>query len=261
MNPVPQWDEPHPKEPGFYLDYIEPKRISRLVWELEAIYTVFKGGQVDANPLARPADITFNSSLVEQATMFDNKRRPIMNAAGEFITGVSQQFPLIEYSVVKNLASEGDWVQTHIGAVNSDVVRLRTLTWKPKTLLLTGVSVGPYLTENRTRYTEAQLTILADARTWTQEVWNRGTVRLIKTNTIVKLGQGRFTLKDVWKQVPIYEGEEGSRTPVTEAVPLDLQAQPLVDFAQPGKPIDPTKLVTLKFDVQPELAFSKLPLV
>lgn len=261
MRPIPQWDDPHPKEPGFYLDYIDPRKISRLVWELEAIYTVFKGGQVDPNPLARPADVTFNTSLVEQATLFDNKRRPIMNTAGEFITGVSQQFPLLEYSVVKNLATDPDWLETHVGAVNSDVVKLRNRTWKPKTLLLSAVSGGAYQTENRTRYSEFQLTILADSRTWTQEVWNRGTVRLEKTKTIVKIGQGRWTLKDVWRQIPILEGEEGSRTPVTEAVPLGLDAQPLVDFSEPGKPIDPSKLVTLKFDVQPELPFSKLPLV
>lgn len=262
MRPVPQWDEPHPREPGFYLDYIEPKKISRLVWELEAIYTVFKGGQVDPNPLARPADVTFNTSLVEQATLFDNKRRPIMNTAREFVTGVTQQIPLVEYTIVKNLPAgkDPDWVMTHGGAVNSDVVRLRGRAWAPKTLLLSGFSGGRTETENRTSYSEFTLTILADARTWTQEVWNRGTVRLEKTKTIVKIGQGRWTLKDVWRQVPILEGEEGSRTPVTEAVPLSLDAQPLVDTTQPGKPIDVSKLVTLKFDVQPELPFSQLPL-
>ena len=256
MSPVPQWNQQHAREPGFYLDFIKPKQTSRLVWELEAEYTPYKGGQIDADPLARPAIITFSTSLVEQPTFFDADRNPIVTRAGEFITGVMEQIPLVDYAVKKNLASDPKWLQTHLGAVNSDTVTLRGLAWKPKTLLLATVSGGEITTENRSTFAEYNLSILADARTWTKEVWNQGTVELVETYAIV-----RGVARSVWSQKKILRGDPPA--PVDEPWMLDDDGIALRDHLQqdPTTPIKPNRLVILKFDTQKSLPFRNvLPL-
>ena len=257
MRPVPRWNEAHPRESGFYLDFIKPKQTSKLVWELEAEYTRMKGGQSDPDPIARPADITFTTSLVEQPTFFDKNLRPVTTTAGEFITGVMERIPLVDYSIVKNLANDPKWLQTHLGAVNADTVTLRGLQWKPKTLLLASVSAGSITTENRSTFSEFRLSILADARTWTQEVWNRGTVELYETYEVIN-GQARA----VWSQKPILRGDPPA--PVEEPWALDIDGAALRDHLQQSQTesYKPNRLIKLKFETQKDLTFRNvLPLV
>lgn len=251
MREIPKWNDPHPREPGFWLDFIKPNQTSRLCWELEAEYTPVKAGQQDANPLSRPAVITFESSLIEQPTFFDNKKRLITNTAGELMTGVIEQIPIIDYSVRKNLASDPQWLQTHIGGVNKDTIKIRGLTWQPRTLLLGGVSGGEFTTENRQEFSPYGLKILGDPRTWSAKVWNRGTVYL-------KQEEDR-TGKKVYRQVRIQTGDPPED--VSEPVPLDLNGQPLQDYLQKSEtPVDPSKLIILTFHVQKEVSFAELPL-
>lgn len=252
--PVPQWSQEHSREPGFYLDFIDPKHVTRLTWELEAQYIPIKGGQIDANPLARKPIITFDSSLVDQPTLFDAKKRPITNTAGEFITGVVEKIPIVDYTVKMNLSADPRWLQTHVGGVNKDSMRLRGLNWMPRTLLLAGVGGGEFITENRVEYAEYTLKILADPRTWTQPVWNRGTVEL-KEDKAYKAVYG----KTRYYQVPIKTGDPPEF--VEEPVPLDKDGKVIQEWLKPGEqPADTSKLITLYFDCQKEVAFSELKL-
>lgn len=255
MRPVPRWNDAHPKEPGFWLDFIKPTHKSRLVWELECEYTTFKGGQIDPDPIARPPVVTFQSSLVEQPTLSDRNKRPIVNRAGEFIQGIMQQIPIVEYSFTKNYAADPAWIQSHIGAVNEDTVKLRGITWKPNTLLLSAVSGGDFVEENRARYTSISGTIMADPRGWTQEVWNLGTVQLAQQERTIA-GKKKM----VWVQVPITEGDPAE--PVSQPVPLDENGIAITDAYVPDRtePLKKQKLITLKFDVQPLRSFAELPL-
>ena len=261
MRPVPQWSDEHPTEPGFYLDFVHPVHKKRQVWELEAEYTPFKGGQIDSDPIQRPAVVTYSTSLVEQATLRDNKGRPTVNRAGEFIQGLMLQVPIVEYKFSKNLPGDPAWLQTHLGAVNSETVTLRGLKWAPKTLLLSSAEGGEFITENRSTYTPTSGTILADYRTWTQEVWNTGTVQLKQVTIEVDRGNlpGK-ELRTVWRQVPILEGDPPE--PITEPRPLDEDGRLIVDPYEPSKdePLKKQKLITLRFDLQPELPFNVLPL-
>jgi hypothetical protein len=255
MRPVPQWNDEHPSEPGFYLDFINPIQKSRLRWELECEYTPFKGGQIDPDPTARPAVVTYSTSLVEQATLRDNKGRPTVNRAGEFIQGLMLQVPIVEYKFSKNLKADPNWIQTHLGAVNSDTIKLRGLNWKPKTLLLQSVEGGEFITESRSSYTPTSGTILADPRTWTIEVWNTGTVQLEKQERIIK-GKKKM----IWVQVPIMAGNPAE--PVTEPVPLDENGLVIKEAYERSntEPMKKQNLITLKFDIQPEQPFAVLPL-
>jgi hypothetical protein len=255
MRPVPRFGDEHPKEPGFYLDHVKPTHKSKRIWELETEYTPFKAGQLDADPLARPVEITYSTSLIEEPTLFDNKGRPIVNRAGEFIQGIVRQIPLVDYKFVKNLPGDPKWLQTHLGAVNSDPIKLRGLIWEPKTLLLASVEGGAFTTENRKSFTPISGSILADARGWTQEVWNTGTVELKEVEREIK---GKK--KKVWIQVPIVEGDPAEN--VSEPVPLDEFGKRIQEALQQSKdePLKKQRLITLKFDVQPEKPFSELPL-
>lgn len=253
--PIPQWGEPHPTEPGFYLEYVKPNHVSRLKWEIEAEYTPYKGGQIDPNPLQREAKITFETSLVEQPTLFDFEGRPITTTAGEFIEGIVQQVPLVDYTVVKNLGSDPDWLQTHLGAINDAPVKLRGLTWPRYTLILAAVSGGEIVTENRTKYSEYSLKILADPRTWLIDVWNRGTVELVQIDHPSLIG------KKIWVQRKIIIGRGETRGPVEEPYPLDKNGRAIRGHLNPGENvIQPAELVKLRFQVQPPKPFSKLPL-
>lgn len=256
MRPVPQWKDSHPKEPGFYLDYIKPTHKSRHIWELECEYVPFGGGQIDPDPIARPPVVTFSSSLVEQPTLRDNKGRPIVNRAGEFIQGLMVRVPIIEYRFQKNFGFDPAWILTHMGAVNSDTVKIRGLTWRPKTLLLSGIDGGEFLTENRSTYTSISGTILADRRGWTQEVWNTGTVQLVQQPRVIKGVE-----KMVWVQVPITEGNPPD--PVSQPVPLDEDGVMISDAYEPSRtePLKKQNLISLKFDLQHEEAFARLPLL
>jgi hypothetical protein len=254
MAPVPQWNQEHPREAGFYLDFIKPEHTHRLIWTLDAEYTPIKGGQIDANPLARPAVITFDSTLVDQPTLFDAEGRPIVNTAGEFITGMIAKIPLVDYTAKLNLASDPRWLQTHIGRLNKDTIKLRGLTWAPKTLLLAGVAGGEFVTENRVEYAEYTLKILADPRTWTQQVWNRGTVELFEDKAYKAV-----TGKVRYYQKAIKQGDPPEF--VSEPVPLTREGKLIKEWLNPGEqPADQSKLVTLEFDCQALVSFAELRL-
>lgn len=254
MPPVPQWNQEHPREPGFYLDYIKPAHTHRLIWQLEAEYTAIKGGQIDANPLARRPVTTFDSSLIDEKTLFDADGNPIVNTAGEFITGVVQKIAIVDYTVKMNLGSDPKWLQTHLGRLNRDPITLRGLTWAPKTLLLSGVSAGEFVTENRVEYAEYTLKIMADPRTWTQTVWNRGTVELVEDKAYKAV-----TGKVRYFQKPIKQGDPPEF--VSEPVPLTRDGKVIKEWLNPGEqPADLSKLVTLNFDCQPLVPFAELRL-
>jgi hypothetical protein len=255
---IPKFNDEHPTEPGFYLDDIAPNHLQKCYWELETEWTPIKAGQIDPNPSSRPPDITFSTSLVEQPVIRDTKGRPICTTAGEMISGVMRQIPLVDYSIVKSYAKDPQFIQTHLGGVNRDVVKLRGITWQPKTLLFTSISGGSYVEEGKYKTSEFRLTVVGDYRGWTQEVWNRGTVRLEKQERKKwafennKLVQKKVT---VWCQVPIMAGNPAAA--VTEPVALDAYGQEVMGHLKPDdkKPLDPSKLITLKFDTQHEVRF------
>ena len=257
MAPIPQWNEPHPKEPGFYLDVIHPNHVSRQVWELEAVYTLIKGGQVSPNPLEREASISGKSSLIEVPTYLDYKNDAITTTAREFIPGVMKRIPTVEYTIEKNLPADPAWLQTHLGSVNADGITIRGLAWPPKTLMLGAVSFGAYKVEERARYSEFQLTLMGNPQKWTQELFNVGTVELEQVEIRYK---GK--LRKIWRQKPILQGSPP--VPVESPVPIDANGEAIVDLIDPetGATYKSGQLLVLKFDVQNILPFKGvLPLV
>lgn len=252
---VPQQNEEHEREPGFYLENIDPKQISIYQWELLCEFTPFKMPEFEENPLRRPAEISFDSSLVETPTFFDYKNRPMTTTAGEFIEGIMVQIPVVDYTVKINLPADPSWILSHLGGVNEAPVKIRGLTWPKKCLLVAGVSGGAFQIENRTKFAEYSLRILGDPRSFESRVWNRGTMRLrqLPTNSANKK-LNKYILE------PIKTGDPPEY--VDEPVPLDEKGQPLEDYLKPDakNPIQPGKLIELRFDVQRLVSFQDLPL-
>jgi cation transport regulator ChaB len=251
QRPVPRWNQEHATERGFYLDFVRPNHVSRLIWELEAEYTPIKGGQVDPDPLARPAVVTLNARLNEEPTFFDSEGDPVVTTAAEFIPGIIRRVPFGEYSVTKNLAQDPKWLQTHLGSVNRDSVRLRGIVWPSKTLMLSSISAGEYKTENRSTFAEFKLSILADPRGWSTETWNVGTQELYQSFEDVR---GTFQL--VWRQRDILSGTPPE--PVSEPVPIDEDGVALVDHIEPDprKPFKAARLIKLNFEMQEALSWN-----
>lgn len=255
---IPKQNSEHPDEPGFYLETVDPEKIAPgTQWRLMCEYTPFKLDDPEKSPLDRRPETTYDSSLVETPTFFDAKRRPMTTTAGEFITGIVEQIPVVDYSCKVNLPADPPWILTHMGGVNDAPVRIRGLTWPKNTLLIAGVSGGAFTVENRVKYTETTLRVLADPRGFQTKVWNRGTMRLRQLPTSSSNPkQNRYIL------VPITTGDPPEY--VDEPVPLDLKGQPLDDFltSDPSgkQPIQPGKLIELTFDVQKSVSFSNLPI-
>ena len=260
---IPKHGSEHPEEKGFFLDSLEPVAVRINYWEVKLEWLPFKAEQQDANPLSRPADITWTTSLIDMPVSRDSEGRFIGTSAGELISGVMRKVPLVEYSVTKNMVSDPAWIATHFGAINKDTITLRGRPWAPKTLLLISGSGGAFQNENKQDFFELQFSLLADVRGWTVEVWNRGTVRLERTSKSVAKVQGdKLVWKrvNVWAQVPIMVGSPPQAT--EEPMFLTLDGQEIVDHLKPGQRggVNEKLVVSLKFEVQPILPFYVLPL-
>jgi hypothetical protein len=256
---MPRFGGEHPHEPGFFLDSRRPQHLKKTYWEVQLEYLPFKPDPVSPNPLSRPVDIVWSTNLVEQPTDFDNQGRFICNTAGEGITGVMQRIPMVDYSITVNKPRDPDWILTHFGAVNSDVVRIRGITWQPKTLLVVSGSGGPIVNENNTTYTEIKLSLLGDYRGWHSEVWNRGTVRLDQQDRIQWVREGNklvLRMRKVWVPVPITSGTPPA--PVDEPRFLDYDGQEIIDAYSIGETstVDKSKVISLTFNIQKERPFN-----
>lgn len=251
---LPRENAPVEDQPGFYWDTVSRKQLSPLAWELDCEASPFSFPSQPDSPLAEPADISVDCDLREEHTLFDHKKRPIVTTAGEWIAGVTREVPTLVYRVAKNLGTDPAWFDTHMGAINSDAVRLRGRTCAPKTLLLRRCSLAPYQTRNRVRYTACTLELSYKADQWIHRIWNRGTLQLIEFKNEKQ--------KKDWRQERILSGNPA--TPVTEPVPLDAKGVPLEGVLDPNQttPIDPRKMIILDIQTQIENRFTGvLPLL
>lgn len=133
---------------------------------------------------------------------------------------------------------------------------IRGKTRAAKTLALTGCSGGEYKVENNQRHCEIELTVLFNPLGWVEDYFNVGTkqLALVKKRFIDSSGVVQYSTE--LDQVPIMTGSP--RKPTEEAVPLDLNGVPLVGHLSQGTqhPIDVSKIVKIKIEVQKQLNYS-----
>lgn len=253
LRPMPRAGEEHPYEPGFFYKKATPKQLHKRVWEVELEYVPFQVEEEDKNPLNRRPKISFDSASIEIPADRDNKGRLVCNTAAEPLLGIMRQIPTIDYTIAVNLPQDPPFLQTHLMNVNADTVVLRGLAWKPKTLLFASVSAGEFQRENKVSFSPYTLKIMANPLTWTQEVFNTGTLQLEEFTV-----QTRLRKVKRYRQIQILEGEPAE--PVKEPKPLDEKGRYIDDALQPSRtePIKKSKLITLKFDIQEERPFNNI---
>lgn len=247
-NIAPQLNREHPEHSGYYFERINPKRTGKLTWVVALVASPFQFENLPENPLARRAVITADGQLTSEPTNFDYKGRPITTTAGEFLGGVERDRATAVYHVSKNVAQDPEWFDTHIGAVNTDSVRLRNRVRPPGTLKLINPSLSDYTVENKTRFCVVSFDLVFDPLGHAQERWNMGTIELNKFT---------FQGKTTWYQRRIFSGTPPQ--PVSEPVALDRKGEAIQDYlksSSDGRPVDVSKLIKLTFDVQPQLPFN-----
>jgi hypothetical protein len=258
------WISKHPRtpklntevdgHPGLYWDKVDPRQVGRLIWELDCAASPFVFDPIPESPLARPAEITVDSELLAEPTLFDYKNRPLVTKAGEFIAGVQRERPLLVYRVTKNLAQDPAWLDNYPGCVNEDPVRLRGRVRAKGTLMLRRLSLSSYVREHQYRYCTCSFELHYDPLGWIKKLWNLGTLQLVEFKD--ERGRKAFRQERIMAGKPLL--------PVDEPVPLDMQGRPLKSVLDPTQeiPLDATKMVVLKYDVQPLVKFTGiLPLV
>lgn len=246
----PKQNREHANHPGYFWDRISPNHVKRFVWECECVATPFQINPIPAaDPLARPAVITADGALVSEPTNFDYKGRPITTTAGEFIGGVERDRGQMVYHVSKNVGQDPAWLDSYLGAVNLDAVTLRGRTRAKGTLKLLSPSLSDYTVENRTRFCTLTFDLLFDPLGHAAERWNLGTLQLVRREV-----NGR----QAWVQEPIMNNAT-PRQLVEAPVPLDMRGRVIdgaLNSAGDGRPLDVSKMVKLKFEVQPQLPFN-----
>jgi hypothetical protein len=247
----PQLNWAHKDFPGYYWDTIRPKQVKRFVWEADCIATPFQLLEWVENPLDRRPVVTYDGSLVVEPTNFDTNGYPICTSAGEFIGGVERQRPIRVYHVTKNYASDPEWADAYLGAVNSDAVKIRGRVRLPGTLLLSNQNGGAYVTENQVKFFPFSFDLLWDPLGHHVERWNRGTLQLVK-----KTKPGTKAKYYVQEQILT---PTSPRQPIAEPAFLDKRGaviEGLLKAEENAKPLDLAKLVKLRFNVQAVLPFS-----
>lgn len=250
-NVRPQLNWQHKDYPGYYWDTIRPKQVKRFVWEVDCIATPFQLLEWVENPLDRRPVVTYDGSLVVEPTNFDSAGYPICTAAGELIGGVERQRPIRVYHVTKNYASDPEWADSYLGAVNSDAVTIRGHVRKAGTLLLSNQNGGAYVTENQVKFFPFSFDLLWDPLGHHVERWNKGTLQLVQRT---KPGTNR----KIWVQEKILT-TTSPRQPVDEATWINKRGQViegLLNSEENAKPYDLAKLVKLRWNVQAVLPFS-----
>ena len=263
----PQWMRNHPLTPkingpaegfpGFYWDTVNQEQKFKLIWQIDCTASEFLIEPEPDSPLAAAAEIAVNSELIDEPTQFDWKGRPIMTTAGEWIAGVTRSRPLLTYVISKNLPQDPAWLETHLGAVNKDPVRLRGRICKPNTLMLRRLSLSPYTSKGKVSFTVCGFELHYDPYEWIKRIWNKGTIQLIEFKTAKgakAYRQERIKVRD----------SNGVMQNVEDAVPIDKKGRVIPGVLSPEQdtPVDVSKLVVLSFEVQPVQTFGGvLPLL
>lgn len=234
---------------GYFYASVNPKQTGRFVWEFDCQASPIKWSELPDNPLNEPADISVDSELLSEPTMFDAKGRPIVTTAGEWVAGVQRERLRLIYRVSKKIGSDPNWLDNYPGAINSDAVRLRGRVRPKHSLMLRRVSLGPYTKKDNVSFCSLEFELHYDPLGWIQRIWNVGTIQLVEFRT--EAG------KKAWRQERILT-EGSSPKPIDNAVPIDRKGQMIPGVLDPtGEvPLDTSKLVALSIQTSIDVPFN-----
>ncbi|MBX3450602.1 MAG: hypothetical protein KF777_13625 [Planctomycetaceae bacterium] len=163
--------QPHPEEPGYYVDRFEAEQHNNTrFWFLDVTYT----DQMVKNPLAERASVTMRSQALSSYTLVDHKGRLMLNTAGDPFEPQEKKEVIWVLSVKKNVADFPDWLLDYPEVINTDAVRIRNRTYPPKSLAVAGITIDDYQEENDVEFLPLTLELHYRKATWQTFVPSRG---------------------------------------------------------------------------------------
>lgn len=235
-----------------------------------------------SNDVAEQEDPLDRAPIIEAATSFITlpvyktyNGEPLVNTAGQLLEGTEEEYPLITFSIRKNVANFPTWLaDAYEMATNSDLCEIDGIRCPPRTLKIARLHIGPRQTENETDFRVLSLDLVRNKNTWDRFFLNRGTEEIVavKANYTVR-GQEyiarleRQPMKNrlgEYVSEPAFLDEEGRRPRV------DAETGKLVTLAdelkaiQEGRtiktkikePLDPEDIIILRKEVREPLPFS-----
>lgn len=163
--------QPHPRDPGYFVDRFEGKQIEfSPAWDVSVTYT----NQLLKNPLAERASVTMRSQALSSYTLVDHKGRLMLNTAGDPFEPQEKKEVIWVLSVKKNVVDFPDWLLEYPEVINTDAVRIRNRTYPPKTLAVAGVTIDDFQEENDVEFLPLTLELHYRKATWQTFVPSRG---------------------------------------------------------------------------------------
>jgi hypothetical protein len=265
---VPKPYMPHPLINKMWVTDVNPQQDEDCPtkWDTEVEYSsLLEKRELDKNPLARPALISWTSADFSRVVMLDANGRPILNAASDLVEDITKESSNWVIKVEKNIVKMPKWVLSYKDAVNSDAVKIENLQFPPDSLKIRRLERSEIQEENDHTFYKLSFELHHNPEGWTTQIPNRGFNEIeeyeVVTGTKDSGGTGLIT------QVPIIEKRKRKKRILidgeypSEPQFLDKQGRLIRDKnGDPKQPLSPSDIVILKKQLEPRLPFRVLPL-
>jgi hypothetical protein len=133
----------------------------------------------DPNPLRRPLSFEMETDYIEVPTEVDGDGNPILNAAGDQITGIVNFEPILIFTGVRYITSTPAWLNDFAEkCVNSSPIEIDGFPCEPETVKMEGLTLGPidyaFVDDKTIRFREMPLKLMYKKTTWKDEYLNQG---------------------------------------------------------------------------------------
>lgn len=163
--------QPHFREPSLFVEDFEATQIQWTPnWRVRVSYT----SELDPNPLDKPLGVKVRSQSIDAYTLVDHEGRLMLNTAGDPFQPQQKKETIWIFSCTKNVADYPLWLLEYPETINLDSVRIRGVTFPPRTLALVTVQIEDYVEENDTRYLPLGLELHFRRSTWQSFIPSRG---------------------------------------------------------------------------------------
>lgn len=211
----------------------------------------------EESPLDGVPRIHMSTNEVEMPVLQEptGEKRYLINTAGDPIEGVTEPESHWVLNIERDVPSFPKWLLDYPNAINSDSVRIRGITFPPKTLQLKGLTISD---EQSVEFEEQDITYYTLAfqlhynpQGWTRKFLNRGYREVVDPNAVEK-------------ELRVLENAEG---PVSQPVFLNADGQAYRFSPESGddtlgklrESLTPEEILTIERDTKPVLPFSVLP--
>lgn len=249
--------ESHPsrsyaKVTGFDVEQPDEHDIGKVI----VSYVVGEQNTNTVRPLSEPPKISLKSATIQIPVLFDRNGDPIVNTAGDLVTGLKRPLSVWVINISMNVASVPRWIGSYGDAVNNSSVRLRGIDFPKRTLKLVDINIPTeeFHQDSGEEYIPMEIEIHYREDTWVEKYPNKGLYELIEesdgafgdSETITEK-KIRITNKDGTPvSQPQFLNEDGRR-PFT----VDDDGNEVIK-----ERLDPEDIVTNEYDLLNEKSFS-----